>query len=328
MEIKNNYLLSFASLICLIFIGQVWTAGPANATESAVTEDITVIKCEDITFPGAVDVEVRYDGKVLKMVGVSADNHQIPITEIKPQKEVVGKVDDYDCEGNTISITEKWGFKSIYITQIYEWNGKNLHQTATKVSDPSAENIEAALQEALAGNLDKASSYLEGVMYPWNYLGCGTVVDFLRKGSGKATTIQKAKGLQQAAIALGNVLELIVEAYNYSLMSEPQIIAPIPERWLQIFKLCDVNVTEYTLALNNYGYFLQESGKNQEAVKVLNAVIREDPKRTVAYLNLADALWAVGNHNESRINMKEYVRLMTEAGKARKIPKRVQERLR
>jgi hypothetical protein len=234
MDVKINFMRCSNALVHLLFIGQiVWIAVPAQVAESSEAESITVIQCEDITVPGAADIEIRYDGIVLKMVGVSSENHPFQIAEVKPQKEVVGTVFDYNCEGNTISITEKWAFRAILITQVYEWNGKNLVQTATDISDPSADSLEAALKEALDGNLDNAKSQLEGVMYPSHYLGCGPAVDFLRKGSKKAISIQKSKGFKKAAISLGNVFELIAEAYN-SQKSELETAEPIPDRWLKI----------------------------------------------------------------------------------------------
>lgn len=325
MVVKSAKSQWLAFIVCVLFL--LWGAAPVQATESDDTENITVIQCEDISVPGLVDVEFSYDGKMLKMVGYSSDNQPRTIAEVKPQKEVVGEVFDYDCEGNTVSITERWAFRALLITQVYKWNGKRLLQTKTTISDPSEDRLEAALQEALNGNLESAKSHFEGVMYPSHYLGCGAVTSFLRKGSQKVPSIQKTKGFEKAALSLENVFELSVEACKESQTSESDPALPIPDRWLQMYKACEVNPGEYLLALNNYGYFLQESGRNKDAVTVLKAVVHEAPNRTVTYLNLADALWGLGNQQESRAAMNEYVRLMTVAGKANKIPKRVQERI-
>ncbi|WP_454696175.1 ankyrin repeat domain-containing protein [Achromobacter aegrifaciens] len=44
-------------------------------------------------------------------------------------------------------------------------------------------------------------------------------------------------------------------------------------------------------ALNDYGFWLAESGEAQEADRILGEVLRRDPSRTAAYLNRADARW-------------------------------------
>ncbi|QKH37022.1 ankyrin repeat domain-containing protein [Achromobacter pestifer] len=44
-------------------------------------------------------------------------------------------------------------------------------------------------------------------------------------------------------------------------------------------------------ALNDYGFWLAESGDMQEADRILGEVLRRDPARTAAYLNRADARW-------------------------------------
>jgi len=48
---------------------------------------------------------------------------------------------------------------------------------------------------------------------------------------------------------------------------------------------------EVLTALNDYGFWLAESGETQEADLILGEVLRRDPARTAAYLNRADARW-------------------------------------
>lgn len=47
-------------------------------------------------------------------------------------------------------------------------------------------------------------------------------------------------------------------------------------------------------ALNDYGFWLAESGDAVQADRILGEVLRRDPTRTAAYLNRADARWAQG----------------------------------
>lgn len=48
---------------------------------------------------------------------------------------------------------------------------------------------------------------------------------------------------------------------------------------------------EMLTALNDYGFWLAESGDAVQADRVLSDVLRRDPSRTAAYLNRADARW-------------------------------------
>ena len=78
--------------------------------------------------------------------------------------------------------------------------------------------------------------------------------------------------------------------------------------------------------LNEYGFYLAEAGDPKAAVDVLETVLTEDPQRTVAYLNIADAQFALGRLSAARASYARYRELMTEQGKADRIPPRVGER--
>lgn len=80
--------------------------------------------------------------------------------------------------------------------------------------------------------------------------------------------------------------------------------------------------------LNDYGFFLAEAGRPGDAAGVLETVIDLDPERTVAYLNLADALFATGDVAAAKRHYADYRQRMTDAGKEARIPPRVAERLR
>jgi hypothetical protein len=80
--------------------------------------------------------------------------------------------------------------------------------------------------------------------------------------------------------------------------------------------------------LNDYGFFLEEAGHPYEAIDPLQDTLTLDPGRTAAYLNLADAFFAIGNKDGAQANYAEYRKRMAAAGKADKIPPRVSQRLR
>lgn len=77
---------------------------------------------------------------------------------------------------------------------------------------------------------------------------------------------------------------------------------------------------------NDLGFLLEQSGYFPEAIELLSYIVSKNPSRTVAYLNLADAYWGDGKKDLAIENYKKYNSLMSQAGKAGKIPKRVLER--
>jgi tetratricopeptide (TPR) repeat protein len=93
-----------------------------------------------------------------------------------------------------------------------------------------------------------------------------------------------------------------------------------PIVWLESFAQANVDVegmpedksfsfpsTVYISAVNNYAYYLQLQGKHQEAIPVFQKIIEIDPSRTVAYLNLADSLWATGEKSKASQSYSQYV---------------------
>jgi len=53
-------------------------------------------------------------------------------------------------------------------------------------------------------------------------------------------------------------------------------------------------------ALNDYGFWLAESGDTAQADRILTEVLRRDPSRTAAYLNRADARWKLSEKTRDR----------------------------
>jgi len=94
---------------------------------------------------------------------------------------------------------------------------------------------------------------------------------------------------------------------------------PLFERLLQ------VDDPKAVAALNDHAFIL---GKNRrhatKAVSLLRSVLTLDPKRRVAYLNLADLLWSKGKKEEARTQYRRYLDLS--AVGATDIPSRAQER--
>jgi tetratricopeptide (TPR) repeat protein len=78
---------------------------------------------------------------------------------------------------------------------------------------------------------------------------------------------------------------------------------------------------------NNLAYYLEELKLYKEAIYILNIVIDFDKFRTVAYLNLGDAYWAVKDFVKAKEMYKIYQTQMINNRSEDRIPDRVLKRL-
>lgn len=83
----------------------------------------------------------------------------------------------------------------------------------------------------------------------------------------------------------------------------------------------------YTQILNDYGFFLSLAERRRAAVLILAYVIKREPARAVAYLNIADVFFDQKAGGEAREHYRTYHDLMLKADKKNKIPARVFERM-
>jgi len=94
--------------------------------------------------------------------------------------------------------------------------------------------------------------------------------------------------------------------------------------YLKVYPLCDGTVIDH----NNIAYYLQKSGKNREAVYLLQKIVSKFYYRAVAYYNLGDAYWALGQKKKAKKMYEIYVKQMKARGKGKRIPKILKERVR
>jgi len=83
------------------------------------------------------------------------------------------------------------------------------------------------------------------------------------------------------------------------------------------------NVTLY----NNIAYHLDRHGHYEAAVFLLEGIVKSFKDRTVAYINLGDAYWALEQKEPAQTAYAEYIRLMRHNGRAARIPERVFTRM-
>lgn len=83
------------------------------------------------------------------------------------------------------------------------------------------------------------------------------------------------------------------------------------------------NVTLY----NNIAYHLDRHGHYEAAVFLLEGIVRSFKDRTVAYINLGDAYWALDQKTSAQTAYAEYIRLMRHHGREARIPERIFTRI-
>jgi tetratricopeptide (TPR) repeat protein len=80
---------------------------------------------------------------------------------------------------------------------------------------------------------------------------------------------------------------------------------------------------------NDIAYYLEKAEIYDEAIFILENIIKKEPTRVVAYLNIADAYWGTENKSQAKKNYEKYLYLMKSQKKdLSKIPQRVYERIR
>lgn len=90
------------------------------------------------------------------------------------------------------------------------------------------------------------------------------------------------------------------------------------------FVLSKANLDDY----NNVAYILSRNGNQKVAIELLQQIIKKFPSRAVAYLNLADSYWCIGENVKAKTNYSEYLSLMKSQKKdLNKIPQYAKDRI-
>ncbi len=94
------------------------------------------------------------------------------------------------------------------------------------------------------------------------------------------------------------------------------------EKLYQKYPISKSNVMLY----NNIAYYLEKSMLYDEALFILNIIVKNFPNRTVSYINLGDVHWELMNVEEARKAYKQYIWLMKKTARESRIPHRVHDR--
>jgi hypothetical protein len=329
MRIKSLFIL--ASLLFLMLLtGNRVSAQTLDellrSDDGGIVNDET---CKGTPLAGAASVRVivRSNEEVL-LVGARG-NRVVWKKHFPLPEEVNTPKTNPVCKGRTIELYSQFPFSAYTRIYTFNWDGRTLKYISTRSEDPSAEALEEAISAAETGNVRKLNSLYEEenylpIFYPFHYIGSSTLAEAIKRGHTAATRLYKAGKSRQAADRLALMFDLTVNLART--VSGDDFDSTGPDKWLQAWKSLEVPAEDYTYALNDHGFFLQEAGEHDAAISIFNLVIKESPERAVAYLNLADSLWALDHKAEARSHYQTYRRLMTEENKGAQIPPRVAER--
>lgn len=174
--------------------------------------------------------------------------------------------------------------------------------------DPSRDAVDAAWRLIDSGMVAQAVDTISMVFYPQRYyepeeLGAAA----LARSHGLALDLYRGG---DAAAACSIMAVVIDSAYSFWSDSEwpcsYRSATAYDSSWVVRFLSRD----DYVEMINDYGFFLLEAGHPERASMILEGVIAVAPDRAVAYLNLADALWALGRFDEARPLYAEYQSLL------------------
>jgi hypothetical protein len=336
----------FGLVFFLILVGIVFSPFTAHAAQASAEPPLTaeerimqqfdddqVIECPNTVFQGHSRVWAGFNenSSTLSLYGQKKDTFLRLAQSALLELDFAGAVVNFTGSQGEIFITRKWPYRAATVEVAVKVAPRRLIPGKPLSSDSSADSIDQSLTFVLAGERKKAVEALGGVTYPMNYYSADLARDFLLKANREAHKRSREKSPQRAADILLAALDVIANMSMDCFRADDNQIdisdMPAPEKWLQAWKSLDLPDTALVEPLNNLAFFLQEAGDHTQAIPLLRAVLVKAPQRPVAFLNLADSLFAASKTAEAADWYAKYRDALTQAKKAGKIPARVTERL-
>jgi len=236
---------------------------------------------------------------------------------------------DFTTDGNHIYVWSQAPFSAYQSSVDLEWSGDRFYYVTHDYDDPTARYYEEKSALLKAKNLDGLIDLHEDgppayfAAYADAFLLAGPTLKFAQqkaiqanKKSAKTALAYIEYGLDQYAEAFYGTAD-----YRDGKLTKAGIVGSD-----DLYPEGRLTLGVYVAALNDYGYYLDLTGRTKEAKRVLDNVVKLVPSRTVAYLNLADVEWKLGQKAAAKTHYKQYWKLL--GNKASSVaPKRVQERI-
>ncbi|MCK5786715.1 MAG: SUMF1/EgtB/PvdO family nonheme iron enzyme [Candidatus Sabulitectum sp.] len=230
----------------------------------------------------------------------------------------------YNEEEDEISLYFQMPGSASYYAVCYRWDidSGSLELLRYFSGDPSMEALERADSLMTQGKIAEAIREIDEMFYPGNYYDSDEMfVRLLR-------SVNRAAGETGAAGNFGEAVSLFGDLAGF---------LHTDREWFTAFSdsldyvNCDyseyMGLGEYAMIMNDYAYYLEQTGDLDKSLIVLRKVLDLKPERMVAHLNIADVLWALGEFVEAQEHYGVYTGMMTDRELTHQIPGYVQERL-
>lgn len=210
-----------------------------------------------------------------------------------------------------------------YSEGYYEWDAENivLELTRYEKGDPSLASLEAVDTLLAEGNIEEAIDLLNNVFYPDNYYARNEMTARLLRRANRVALQRQEEGNSSAAVEVFTSLSSFLNGAEYGFPVFNDTVAFLESEFSSYMDL-----SEFAMIMNNHAYFLEQAGELDESLVILQKVIILSPSRMVAYLNLADVLWELGEHSEAEEHYTTYMWMMSNNELSDQIPPRVNER--
>lgn len=285
------------------------------------TELLPIAGVESFSAPDYDHLQVWYEKGTLRL-------------ETFFQGDIVFQKKFAQCESGILKLSgEKDGFTvswrdgegPLWHHDRYKISSGKVSRVSSSLSDAYAEDLNRQVEAVLQGD-DDALYYGAIENVPAGYLNNNFIADSIRKAERRSIQLYGMGDPAAAAENLAVMFELMSRAVNTKRFELKHTLSR-EEAWLDAFEFQRLPLSDYITALNDYGFFLQQSSCTRESAEVLALVTRLAPERAVAQLNLADSLWSLGNLKEARLGYEHYLKLQSLHAGTMSIPSRVYQRL-
>jgi len=275
-----------------------------------------------------------YSSQVVSLAGINGDKtiwkKQFPIKEpINTAKSGA------QIKGKDIFLWSQAPSTAFTTTQRFSWDGTALLFKEKTENDPSANAIKKYIDMAAHGTeeqYEKAKTNDElTIMYPGNYVNGAAIARIIDAGHKAAMVDYHAGHITKAAARMELAFDCATDCWLENEGADFKENDAAWDQWLSIFNTDglkeELPVSKYIPALNDYGYFLQRDGDLDDAIALYRSLLKRDPNRTPAYLDLANALWDTGKKSEAKKYYVIYDTRMRTAGKGKWVQAVVHERM-
>lgn len=270
----------------------------------------------------------------LYMFGVDNDLNVKLLCTYDNEGDIINnvKVDVY-YNSDYLEILSQRPFSAAYRTVVLRWNGSKFQRIYGESGDPTQEDLNKIKALIAKGEFKKAEK-IEVGLYPDFYYDYNNMGVYAVKTTHKQALNQyKKKNIKKAIKTIewgidfyfnNDHVRFYDEEFNWR---DPRNINKdkIDKCFSEMQLNKKLSLQELAAVFNDYAFFLSESNQSRKAEAYLLQVIKLNPKRVVAYINLGDVSWKLGKKAEARKYYKNYLDLL---GKNKKnVPERVYERL-